>query len=333
MDRTVKLPSNADLTEADFTGACLAEVDFSSVGSLETCTFDGAKLNAAKFAGRRLAWARFVDADLSRADFTEAKLQAANLTRARLRYASLERADLDHADLTDAILEGVGAMRLNSTIIRGARFMSGCHEPWLELLRAFSGFNLFLHILGLALFAAPLAFQATVLTLKAGLGDVVCATPQANCLPILAVLFGWTDPHFPWVTFTLILGVVYNFARLALTLRVQALARHVAESGRTPPYSPGQQWLTWRWRQFRGALNDLLTALRRACGTVRRSKSHAYRCRGIDPAFIPAPLWSAVQPFEVLRCYVMTPVAWIVYALMLSKAYVWLQLRIPTVLA
>ena len=313
VDRSVPLPADIDLTEADFAGAVLMEVDFSKVGSLETCTFDGAELTSANLTGRQLARARFVDATLHRANLTDANLQGTNLTEAKLRHAHLDGASLDHADLTDAILEGVGALRLDSTIIRGARFMPGCREPWFELVRAFSGFNLFLHVLGLALFAAPLAFQATVLTIAAGVGDVVCSSSDASCLPIMAVLFGWTDPDFPWVTVTLTLGMIYNLARFALTLRIQALAQVVAESGRTPPYSPGQRWLAWWWRGIRDRLS------------LRTAK--------VDPAFASPPPWSAVRPLEIARWYVMTPAAWILYALMLFKAYSWLQLRIPTILA
>jgi len=182
LGRDFRFPSTADLTEADFSEADLSEADLRNVGSLETTNFSGAKLNSAKLAGCRFSRARFVGAVLDRANLEGAVLQRANLTRANLRHALLTGANLDHADLTDAGLEGVNSLQLDATILDGTRFMPGCREPWLELVRAFSGFNLFLHVLGLALFAAPLALQATILTVKAGIGDIVCSNTGASGL-------------------------------------------------------------------------------------------------------------------------------------------------------
>ncbi len=87
----VKLPYDADLSDADLRRANLSDADLSDA-DLRRANLSGADLRRADLSG----------ADLRRADLSGANLRGANLRGANLSGADLRRADLRGANLSDA---------------------------------------------------------------------------------------------------------------------------------------------------------------------------------------------------------------------------------------
>ncbi|NEO16269.1 MULTISPECIES: pentapeptide repeat-containing protein [unclassified Moorena] len=127
---------NADLTDADFTGATLKSTDLRKATLTRTCWQDTIKLDRTRPGKTILADTAvrellvtgngynksYVDANLRGANLKGANLNKANLKLADLSEATLEEANLEWANLTEA--QAVG------TDFTHAYFTGACLEAW-----------------------------------------------------------------------------------------------------------------------------------------------------------------------------------------------------------
>ena len=102
----------ADLSEADFSGANLTKANF-TMADLSGANLSGASFTMGNLSGANLTEANFTMADFSGADLIKANLSRANLTDANLLEARLIGATLDRANLSRSNLIGATLDRAN----------------------------------------------------------------------------------------------------------------------------------------------------------------------------------------------------------------------------
>ena len=127
---------DADLTDADFTGAVLKNAHFQGATLIRTCWKNAQKLRLARIYGSVLARHAIRELlvtgngygkDYSRANLAGANLQGANLENANLRDANLNEAKLQEANLKNANLSGAASL---GTDFRRAYLTGACLEGW-----------------------------------------------------------------------------------------------------------------------------------------------------------------------------------------------------------
>ena len=135
---------HADLRMARLAHASLASAYLASA-RLEHAVLQGADLNKASLASAHLD-----DADLRGADLTDANLPSAILNLAHLEHARLFEANLEGADL-----RSIRKLRLDSNVVRNARFSPLARDPWSKLRRAYTGPKMVFNLLFLVAFLVP----------------------------------------------------------------------------------------------------------------------------------------------------------------------------------
>ncbi|HSS48023.1 MAG TPA: pentapeptide repeat-containing protein [Thermoanaerobaculia bacterium] len=117
--------TGADLTEARLSSAWLAGSELSHVkldgAALRNTHLEGATLDYASLAGARMA-----QVEAQAASFVKANLEGAQLAEANLRTASFRDARLSGSDLRRAYLQGVSALDIESTDLRGSHLGAAC---------------------------------------------------------------------------------------------------------------------------------------------------------------------------------------------------------------
>ena len=127
---------NADLTDADFTGAILKNTDLRAKSMIHTSWKDSIKLDNARVGKTLLAQAEvrelLVSGDGYQKSYLGANLRGANLVGANLSEANLKWADLSKATLAAANLDGAnltGATVMETDFTR-ACMTGACLDAW-----------------------------------------------------------------------------------------------------------------------------------------------------------------------------------------------------------
>src|SRR6476661_4695643 len=128
---------NADLTDANFTGATLKSTDFRTANLTRTCFRNTEKLDRARVGNSILADTRVRELLITgkgyKKSYVGANLQGANLTGdVNLSYANLKQANLSEATLHQANLEfaNLTETRALATDFTEAYFTGACLEAW-----------------------------------------------------------------------------------------------------------------------------------------------------------------------------------------------------------
>lgn len=127
---------DADLTNADFSGATLKNTDFRAKNLIRTNCQNTNKFNLARAGKTILANPAVRELLVTRQgegkDYTGANLRGANLEGANLKNARLKLADLSEATLAYANLEGANLTQVNAvgTDFTHAPLTGACIEAW-----------------------------------------------------------------------------------------------------------------------------------------------------------------------------------------------------------
>ncbi len=127
---------NADLTDADFTGATLKSTDLRAKSLIRTCWKDTVKLDLARVGKNLLGQTEVRELLISgygyKKSYIRANLRGANLMGVNLNEANLKFADLSEATFAEANLDGANLTEVNAvgTNFTRASMTGACLEAW-----------------------------------------------------------------------------------------------------------------------------------------------------------------------------------------------------------
>ncbi|MEM8971101.1 MAG: pentapeptide repeat-containing protein [Pseudomonadota bacterium] len=259
--------SGANLSGANLSGANLSGVDLCrtnlSGANLHRANISDADLMGADLSGANLIAADLSGADLSATELSSANLRAANLSRAILQLANLSGAELKRANLESCDLRGSWGMEVDDNYIHHANFGPNAYDKWSILRRTYTGPNMVINLLFVALFFAPLMLRASGLGALSEIqaealvdSGVIGQSPVETCArtglmenPIATgetiacrtrfvweIMLGSESPFHPYMTWLTIVLIGYQTLRYWVTVRVSMMRDVEERSGVSPEY-------------------------------------------------------------------------------------------------
>jgi hypothetical protein len=232
----------AVFTRCKFPGANFTDANLSGAQFLGNCNLEGATL-----IGIEAPDARFVGANLNNCDAKSAFFLGADFQGTSLADAHFESADLRSAK----------NLRLDGTFIQNAQFSPHADDDWSRLRRIYTGPRFLLNLLFPAIFIISLTARtygwwAIALLQQAGLpadqANFCLSAGAAGCeeVALWELVTGWHAGL--WAGLFASLSLLYNAARLMVTLMIAQMRDAEERSGRSPPLDGKiePRWILWK---------------------------------------------------------------------------------------